>query len=833
MKKIFFILLFACMTNIIHAENRTASEDLQAFISEFVADPLLKTAREDYAKFGSSIDLHYGDSDLEQKILSNIMMFVKSFISGNMTSDYASYSSQMQQVEKDYNDNLSQLHPHSILRWFCPFALAFYHDLNSTDIDLALNYMKKADEFILSFPSGAFCIYHASNISSMAQFYNEKERYDEALNLVLQEIEKLEGLDLTATFTYSQLEYTLAQIYYRQDNYEKARIYYNDVLSRYDDFGIGETFIAASVNNALAICHAQSEGENGFIEALNCLTKSFGILENIGVYDPDLYLECYCSYLHVSMRLNDSDTILEIAPTILELASNILETKIPLMSENERHNFWINEIGPIYSEILPIITWLWETGPMSYYMYYALLQSRGLQLNCNNYFSNLIAQSEDQSLVSGLSKLSSLKSEYNRAKTDYPIKKNLLADLKQEITHLEHNLLRSLKEKNSDILSWMEVSIEDIKGKMSDTELAVEFFSVPLDDGPLYCALAINNNETEPPTYIEMLSEENFNIIKDRPNEVSDSIWSKILDIYPNTTRIYFASCGDLNNFPIELCINRTNISSDFTAVRLSSTREIALDHKSDSEQIVLLGDFNYNQSLRSIADQTRLLTNRTVSLAGLSESIDPDAEISGIFDPLPGAGKEIDNLTSILGNSITDNISGDKGVESAFKYLSGKPYKILHIATHGYYNNHGNNPNTAMDNCGLAFSGVNTLESLDILPPFLEDGKLTAAEISNLDLWGTDLVCLSACSSGMASISSDGAYGLQRGFKLAGVNSIIMSLWDIADEGPTNLMMNSFYRHYSKTYDKLNSYHNAVEEVRETYPEFKDWASFIIIDAL
>lgn len=833
MKKIIFLLLTSFFVCSSYAEEHLTSGQLQELFMSFADDPMLKPIQEDYKKIGDSVNLYYGDSEIEQRIYSNLMSFAKSFLSGNMNSDYSSYSAQMHQVENDYAENLNALHPNSALRWICPMFLGLYHDINSTDIELSISYIRKADEFIQSLSNGKFCIYHTFNINHLAQLYVEKKKFKDAIDLVSTEMNKLTKLNYAETFTYAQLEYTLSQIYSLQDDDANAIIHLNNALSLYNKQGIGESLIAFSCYNSLASCYASLGDEDSLIKALECLTNSFEILNKTEIDDSDMYLDAYRSWLYVAFQLEDMETILDIIPTVLDLTSNILETKIPLMSESERYNFWTAEIEPIYSGILPIASLISKTGLMSYYMYFALLQSRGLQLNCNNYFNNLIALSGEETLIGGFNKLNSLKTEYNRAKSDFPINRDLLSQLKLNISQLEHNLLRNLKEHNNDILSWMNVSIEDIKANLKDDELAVEFLSIPLDDEPYYCALVINNDTTQLPTYIDLLSEGNFNSLKNSQTELSDSIWSKIINIYPNVSKLYFAPCGEMNNFPVELCININAIPSKFSAVRLSSTREIALNKKIGSDEVVLLGDFNYNQSLRSIIGETQQLSNLKISESDVPFFDNMDEEISGIFEPLPGTNIELHDLSLILRNQNVKSIYGAKGIESAFKALSGNSYKILHIATHGYFNNHGHNPRTAMDNCGLVFSGVNTLDNIDILPRFLEDGKLTASEISNLDLWGTDLVCLSACGSGKSSISSEGAYGLQRGLKLAGVNSIIMSLWDIPDNGPTNLMMSSFYKYYIESNDKLLSYHNAIRDVRESYPNFKDWASFIIIDAL
>ena len=116
------------------------------------------------------------------------------------------------------------------------------------------------------------------------------------------------------------------------------------------------------------------------------------------------------------------------------------------------------------------------------------------------------------------------------------------------------------------------------------------------------------------------------------------------------------------------------------------------------------------------------------------------------------------------------------------------------------------------------------------------DDGILTALEISQMDLHGLDLVVLSACETALGDISYEGVYGLQRGFKKAGANTILMSL-DKVDDEATRILMVEFYKKLMAGKSKHQSLKDAQHHLRQVengkYDNPKYWASFIMLDGL
>ena len=116
------------------------------------------------------------------------------------------------------------------------------------------------------------------------------------------------------------------------------------------------------------------------------------------------------------------------------------------------------------------------------------------------------------------------------------------------------------------------------------------------------------------------------------------------------------------------------------------------------------------------------------------------------------------------------------------------------------------------------------------------EDGVLTAKEISRIDLHGLDLVVLSACETGLGDVSGEGVFGLQRGFKKAGANTMLVSLWKVEDDA-TQLLMTEFYRNLLSGKTKRRSFQEAQQALRcakgGRFNRWECWASFVMIDAI
>lgn len=217
-----------------------------------------------------------------------------------------------------------------------------------------------------------------------------------------------------------------------------------------------------------------------------------------------------------------------------------------------------------------------------------------------------------------------------------------------------------------------------------------------------------------------------------------------------------------------------------------------------------------------------------------------------GSFAALPGTLSEVSAINTILKNNKWNVhlFTGKKASKVNFiENISGR-YSILHLATHGFYFPLKQNTIDATQTfnktiqytdkpllrSGIVFSGVNKYWNNNTMTETVNNGIVTAQEIANLDLSKNALVVLSACETALGDINStEGVYGLQRGFKMAGINKMIMSLWPVPDLETAELMKN-FYANIAKGQSFYNAFYNARSMIKQKYKDPYKWAGFVLI---
>lgn len=262
--------------------------------------------------------------------------------------------------------------------------------------------------------------------------------------------------------------------------------------------------------------------------------------------------------------------------------------------------------------------------------------------------------------------------------------------------------------------------------------------------------------------------------------------------------------------------------------------------------EILLYGGIDYAKSNAKEKTET--------TVADVSEEFLNNKTRSGIkgFDYIDGTNKEVNQIQQkATQNGFKSTLLNENAAtEESIKALDGRitPY-VLHLATHGFFfpdpqqkelpknvmdfEGKGKVYKTAEDpmmRSGLVFAGVNNFWSKTNENNTIEDGILTASEISNLDLSACQLVVLSACETGLGEVKgSEGVFGLQRAFKMAGVKNIIMSLWKVPDTQTAELF-DIFYSECFAGKTIHEAFQSAQSQMKAKYSPYY-WAGFVLLE--
>ncbi len=496
--------------------------------------------------------------------------------------------------------------------------------------------------------------------------------------------------------------------------------------------------------------------------------------------------------------------------------------------------------------------------------YNAMLLSKGLLLNTSIGFENYINKSGNAEAMRNL-QLKKLLSNQQAPQSS--------------LDSLDYAILHALEEQGQRFeLPHLSIGWKDVAAKLSEKDIAIEFYQTINGD---YGAILLKRDWKSPkvvklkdfvstktsfmPLEVAMSRISLEHYTKERADDLwrlSKAIWTDdIVRYFPEKGdgRVFFSADGELQMVGIEFLPFVKPLSNGvfycisdlFPVYRLSSTRELVLERDNrDNHEAAVYGGLRYDMEYEDIVADARLhQSDAKVDLAYLSMGKERALREADAIDYLEGTKMEADSIVFTINNGASQMLhavpyTGEKGTEISFKRLSNHHPRLIHVATHGYFYNEedstfnrfnlGNHP---LVRSGLLFAGADYKWFGETLPAGIDDGFLTALEISNLDFRGLDLVVLSACETGKGSIKGDGVFGLQRGFKMASVNSILMSLWKVDDEA-TCLLMTEFYKHWigeGKTkHDALEIAKQAVRSHKEKgWDKPKYWSAFILLDAL
>ncbi len=490
------------------------------------------------------------------------------------------------------------------------------------------------------------------------------------------------------------------------------------------------------------------------------------------------------------------------------------------MSENERLNFWFSQ-KPLVEQCFATE----NTNPN--FLFDVAVFSKSLLVQANRNFEKLTSTNKNLSEI--YQKILQKKS------TAYTVDINSQKEIWQEIETMEKQLSEKLPSFKS-FVNDIKTNSNDIRKKIKNNEFVLEFIRYNKDNQTKYAALLMpkigdvkfiplfttdeienfkvgKQNFTVNSCIISLNRESKNQLYSD--TILSRKIWNNITKNIPQNSNIYFSPEGIFHNLAIEyICFDRP----DLKLFRLSSSRVLCNRTTSNAKSALLVGGLDYNDT-SSVIRHTDTIPNR------LGSTILWNSGHSILWNYLSNSIVEIDSIYNVLKNNVKNPIKIIKGygTEDYVKTNLPKADMAL-ISTHGYSlgimdtdNNkqiNNNSIDSTMLLCGLVCSGANITSKQYYSNNFLEDGYLTALEISELNLSKLDLAVLSACQTGIGMAAPDGPSGIPRGLKKAGTNSIVVSLWDV-DDLATRILMTHFFYFYNQGKTKYESLKLAQEKVR------------------
>lgn len=521
--------------------------------------------------------------------------------------------------------------------------------------------------------------------------------------------------------------------------------------------------------------------------------------------------------------------------------------------------------------------------------YEATLLMKGIQLKSTINTMSFVLQQADSSALYIYQNLLRVKRQL-ADQYQWPIKKrNGVMELELEAENLEKDLARLSSKFRTDLKAG-QISLKEIRSNLKSGEAAIEFVRfvdvqadsarsvwygaivlIPSAANAIFIPL-FEENKLE--NILGEQHERKFDYVNRLYNLVDrgaramdeytqslyDLIWSPLQSYFDNIHTIYCSPTGLLNRINLDAIPidEETNCGDKFKLKILLSTGKIV--GQTDTIELtkksaVIYGGVQYeydSTSIKSILEimdisKKEMVENELIEYVRRSRNASKRG--MGSWEYLRWTIKEVENIRNLFAqeNYSVSTLTGIRATEESFKLLGSQtqsPYTI-HLATHGFFfpePESGNGYNDAlltfmnstnpMFRSGLILFGANRVWSGEKKLEGLDDGVLSAFEISQMNLSNTYLVVLSACESGLGdNKGTEGVFGLQRAFKMAGVKYLIFSLWQVPDFQTQDLMTTFYQKWLTEKIEIREAFRLAQQDMRVKYQNPYFWAGFVMIE--
>ena len=605
---------------------------------------------------------------------------------------------------------------------------------------------------------------------------------------------------------------------------KKALEYNLEALNIYKDFGFEITNNFSLCLDNISLCYVKEyDYSNAYKYSLYSAKNNFKVFQKNRFGLDEKLIQKSKNRLNVSMCL------------VMNHANKLI------YELNEIYKIWINSNGTINNEAKIIRDRIQKTGDSLVVSILEEIKQWKLQLmqyqqaksSAEDRQKNeeIILVNKIENLEMELSRFSKDFAELNRAIVIQDVEKNLKINevLIDFVTYPKYNFRSNLWTDSTQYL----VFITDSKDTIVDYVFIEDGSKIDQDLFNQYKQEAANSK------YKTELKDTSF----------YNSFWKPIADKIGDAKTVYVSLGGVYNNINLNTIYNPTTgkyLLEEKDIRIVNSARDFVLSKEQEKKIYTtntasLFGfpDFNGNTTV-AVDSNDFLASTRDLNSFWLDSLTRGGLKAN----PLPATKIEVENISLTLkskGWQVNSYLAENASETNIKKQESPR---ILHIATHGYFFpdipiDKDNTRFLGMDRqqvvqdpmlrSGLLLTGANRTLKGEVSTG--ENGLLSAAEASLLDLRETELVVLSACETGKGEVkNSEGVYGLRKAFTDAGAQNIIMSLWKV-DDKVTQEFMTRFYQLWLNDKTTIReAFHKTQLEIKAKYPQPYYWGAFILV---
>ena len=682
----------------------------------------------------------------------------------------------------------------------------------------------------------------SSALLGLGNAYKVLKDYEAAAKTYRAQIKHLEDYGHTADADYAKAYENLAATEKFGKAYDSSLADYDKAIELYGALGMADERENALAGKKMCLFYARKndgsgpDGDNTAAEEQRrerlqeIIRSSLNSLEQGGEYLGKLCnAQTLATIAGSYAMLGEYDKAIEhYALYLIALRPAIAEDFL-LKSPKERALTWareltnINEMNAMAVSLPPNAPDLY--GRLAALVYEGQLLSKGILLSSSIEFDRILNRYGTDEMKAAYTAIKDNLDRIEKMRGEHKPLDEILA-LQRETDAMQLALARESAQ-FADYTDYLKISLDDVTRALDDKSGAVEFVTLQTGVVPslnLVAAVVVSKELPGgiivPVATVKELAKMSEDYDKFGRNEYTEKVWGNIMRVLPGKERIYFAPDGILHNLAIEYFnVGGRQLSDVIDLVRVSSTKEICRRHKRQPiRYAAVFGDIDYEGEGLASATKRGVVKRASDALW---------------FMPLDSTRREINEIDRLLKdgnpNATIALYAGREAAKNEFLSQSQQPVNLIHIATHGKYLDEVQSTDAdAMNRSILAFAGANIYDSPE------ENGALVnAAEIAGMTLFDCELAVLSACESGLGKLGNDGVFGLQRGFKNAGVKSLLVSLNEVTDAATADMMV-SFYRHFLNDKDttKREALRKAQSEIRARNDGDDTWASFILIDS-